>query len=80
VKDYKEKNRRFNIMDAFFYLHLFFLTFICLLSIKLYFVLVDFIYWIKKDSLNSSFTISHNPPIPPKNFKDLNLSKYEMEE
>ncbi len=67
-------------MDAFFYLHLFFLTFICLLSIKLYFVLVDFIYWIKKDSLNSSFTISHNPPIPPKNFKDLNLSKYEMEE
>ena len=67
-------------MDAFFYLHLFFLTFICLLSIKLYFVLVDFIDWIKKDSLNSSFKFSNPPPRPPENFKDLNLSKYEMEE
>lgn len=67
-------------MDEFFYLHLFFLTFICLLSIKLYFVLVDFIDWIKNDSLNSSFKFSNPPPRPPKNFKDLNLSKYEMEE
>ena len=67
-------------MDAFFYLNLFFLTFICLLSIKLYFVLVDFINWIKKDSLNSSFKIPPHPPSPPKTFKDLNLSKYEMEE
>ena len=67
-------------MDEFFYLHLFFLTFICILSIKLYFVLVYFIQWIKKDLANPSFNVPIPPPLDTLNFNGLNLSKYEEED